>query len=277
MAKKMFAAVVRNFGEKPKIEEVLVPVPGPGQVLIKIMASGVCHTDLHAIDGDWPIKPRLPFIPGHEGTGFVAQAGPGVTSVKEGARVGVAWLHDACGHCEHCLAGWETLCASSAAQGYSVNGCFAEYVLAEADYVTKIPGSLSFLQAAPVLCAGVTAYKGLRESEVRAGQWVVISGVGGLGHMAIQYAKAMGMHVIAVDLSIEKLVLAKKLGADIVLNASSQDPGEEIQRSIGGAHGVLVTAVSPTAFQAGDGHAAPGWYMLAGAGLPPGDFPISIF
>lgn len=273
---KMLAAVVRNFGVMPAIEEVLIPIPGPGQVVVKVMASGVCHTDLHAIDGDWPVKPKLPFIPGHEGAGLVARLGPGVTSLKEGDRVGLPWLHDACGHCDHCLSGWETLCARQRNTGYSVNGCFAEYVLADAAYLVKIPSSLSFLQAAPILCAGVTAYKGLREVAVRPGQWVVISGVGGLGHMAIQYARAMGMHVAGVDLSVEKLSLAMKLGAEVVVNASRQEPGEEIQRIIGGAHGVLVTAVSPAAFKQAMGMLRRGG-TCALVGLPPGDFPVSIF
>ncbi len=245
----MKAAVVQKFGEPLVVQEVPVPSPGPGQALIEIIASGVCHTDLHAADGDWPVKPTVPFIPGHEGAGIVVALGPGVTHLKEGDRVGVAWLHSACGHCEFCLSGWETLCKEQQNSGYSVNGSFAQYAVAQADYLGRIPDNLSFVDAAPILCAGVTTYKGLKETDTRPGDWVVISGVGGLGHVAVQYAKAMGLHVAAVDLGPEKMALAKKLGAEITIDAKTQDPPTEIQKQIGGAHGVLVTAVSTIAFK----------------------------
>ncbi len=161
MAKTMKAAVVHAFGQPLAVEEVPVPTPGPGQVVIKVVASGVCHTDLHAADGDWPVKPTLPFIPGHEGAGTVAALGSGVTSLKEGDRVGVPWLHCACGVCEYCLTGWETLCEQQLNSGYSVNGGFAEYTLAPAAYVGRLPAALDFVAAAPILCAGVTTYQGL--------------------------------------------------------------------------------------------------------------------
>jgi alcohol dehydrogenase, propanol-preferring len=272
----MKAAVVRKFGEPLVVHEVPVPSPGPGQALVEIMASGVCHTDLHAADGDWPVKPTLPFIPGHEGAGTVVALGPGVTHLKEGDRVGVAWLHGACGHCEFCLSGWETLCREQKNSGYSVNGGFAQYAVAQADYLGRIPGNLSFVDAAPILCAGVTTYKGLKETDTRPGQWVVISGVGGLGHVAVQYAKAMGLHVAAVDLGPEKMALAKKLGAEIAIDAKTQDPPAEIQKQIGGAHGVLVTAVSTIAFKQALGMLRRGGTCVLN-GLPPGEFPVSIF
>ncbi|PTL76487.1 zinc-dependent alcohol dehydrogenase [Vitiosangium sp. GDMCC 1.1324] len=275
MQRTMKAAVVRNFGQPLSIEELPTPTPGPGQVLVKVVASGVCHTDLHAAQGDWPVKPALPFVPGHEGAGYVAALGPGVTSLKEGDRVGVPWLHSACGTCEHCITGWETLCGSQKNTGYSVNGGFAEYVLAQASHVGRIPDSVSFADAAPILCAGVTTYKGLKETEVRPGQWVVISGIGGLGHMAVQYAKAMGMRVAAVDLGEEKLALARSLGAEIALDAR-KDPATELQRLIGGAHGVLVTAVSNEAFRQSIGMLRPHG-TCALVGLPPGDFATPIF
>jgi propanol-preferring alcohol dehydrogenase len=275
MQPTMKAAVVRNFGKPLSIEEVPTPRPGAGQVLVKVVASGVCHTDLHAAQGDWPVKPALPFIPGHEGTGYVAAVGAGVTSVKEGDRVGVPWLHGACGACEHCVGGWETLCASQQNTGYSVNGGFAEYVLAQASHVGRIPSSMSFADAAPILCAGVTTYKGLKETEVRPGQWVVISGIGGLGHMAVQYAKAMGMRVAAVDIGEEKLALARSLGAELAVDAR-KEPAAEVQRLIGGAHGVLVTAVSPQAFQQSIGMLRPHG-TCALVGLPPGEFATPIF
>src|SRR4030095_15938159 len=159
--------------------------------LVQITATGVCHTDLHAADGDWPVKPTPPFIPGHEGAGVVVALGRGVTHLKEGDRVGIAWLHSACGHCEFCISGWETLCASQQNSGYSVNGSFAEYALVPADFGGRIPDGLSFVDAGPILCAGVTTYKALKETEARPGEWVVISGAGGLGHIAIQSAKGM--------------------------------------------------------------------------------------
>ena len=232
MAGKMKAAVVHAFGQPLVIEEVDIPAVPPGQVLVRIVASGVCHTDLHAAEGDWPVKPSLPFIPGHEGVGFVAAVGAGVTWVKEGDRVGVPWLHTACGHCEHCITGWETLCDSQQMTGYTVNGGYAEYVLADPSYVGKLPDNLEFAPAAPVLCAGVTVYKGLKELDCKPGDWVVISGIGGLGHMAVQYAKAMGFHVIAVDVADDKLALARSLGADEAINALTQDPVQLVQQQI---------------------------------------------
>jgi propanol-preferring alcohol dehydrogenase len=272
----MQAAVVEKFGAPLAVREVPVPAPGPGQALVQIMATGVCHTDLHAADGDWPVKPTLPFTPGHEGAGIVVALGPGVSHLKEGDRVGIAWLHSACGHCDFCLAGWETLCLEQKNSGYSVDGSFAQYALAQADYLGRIPNNISFVDAAPILCAGVTTYKGLKETGARPGEWVVISGAGGLGHVAIQYAKAMGLHVAAVDLGPEKMALARKLGAEITIDAKTQDPAAEIQKQIGGAHGVLVTAVSTIAFKQAIGMLRRGGTCVLN-GLPPGEFPVSIF
>jgi len=274
--KTMKAAIVEKFGDPLVLREVPIPVPGPGQALVEVVASGVCHTDLHAVDGDWPVKPKLPFTPGHEGAGIVVAVGQGVSYLKEGDRVGIAWLHSACGHCEYCLSGWETLCPEQQNSGYSVNGSFAEYALGQADYLGRIPKNLSFVDAAPILCAGVTTYKGLKQTGARPGEWVVISGCGGLGHVAVQYAKAMGLHVAAVDLGPEKMALARKLGAEITIDAKTQDPVKEIQKQIGGAHGVLVTAVSPIAFKQGVGMLRRGGTCVLN-GLPPGEFPVSIF
>jgi len=206
----------------------------------------------------------------------VVALGSGVTHLKEGDRVGIAWLHSACGHCDYCLSGWETLCPEQQNSGYSVNGSFAQYALAQADYLGRIPKNLSFVDAAPILCAGLTTYKGLKMTETRAGEWVVISGAGGLGHVAIQYAKAMGLHVAAVDLGQEKMALARKLGAEIAIDAKIEDPVKEVQKQIGGAHGVLVTAVSPIAFQQAVGMLRRGGTCVLN-GLPPGEFPVSIF
>jgi len=273
---KMKAAIARVFGEPLTIEEWEVPDPRPDQILVKIAATGVCHTDLHAVKGDWPVKPTLPFIPGHEGVGVVAAVGRDVKRVKEGDRVGIPWLHTACGYCPHCRTGWETLCASQQNTGYSVNGSFAEYALADPNYVGRLPDNLDWGPAAPVLCAGVTVYKGLKETEVKPGEWVAISGIGGLGHMAVQYARAMGMHVAAIDVHPDKLALARSLGAEIAIDARESDPVAELQKRLGGVHGVLVTAVSPAAFEQAFGVLRPHGTMAL-VGLPPGRFAMPIF
>lgn len=272
----MKAAVAHEFGKPLVIDEVPIPEVVPGRILVRVLASGVCHTDLHAVDGDWPVKPMLPLIPGHEGVGVVAAVGDGVNNVKEGDRVGVPWLYSACGCCVHCTTGWETLCESQSNTGYSVNGGFAEYVLADPAYVGHLPAGLGFAAAAPILCAGVTVYKGLKETEVRPGQWVVVSGIGGLGHMAVQYAKAMGMNVVAVDIAQSKLDLARRLGAELTIDGRDPDAVASVQREIGGAHGVLVTAVSPKAFSQAVGMLRRGGTMSL-VGLPPGEFPLPIF
>lgn len=276
MAEKMKAAVVHEFRKPLIIEEVNVPDVPAGRVLVKIVASGVCHTDLHAAEGDWPVKPSLPFIPGHEGVGYVAKAGAGVTRVKEGDRVGVPWLHTACGHCEYCFTGWETLCDGQQNTGYSVNGGYAEYVLADPAYIGVLPDRLDLAAAAPVLCAGVTVYKGLKVFDCKPGDWVAISGIGGLGHMAVQYAKAMGFHVIAVDIADDKLALARSLGADMTVNASNEDAVKAVHSAVRGAHGVLVTAASRAAFAQGVGMLHKRGTMSL-VGLPPGSFDLPIF
>ncbi|WP_118136162.1 alcohol dehydrogenase AdhP [Oceanicella sp. SM1341] len=276
MEKTMKAAVVRDFGKPLVIEEAKVPQVGPGTILVKMAATGVCHTDLHAAEGDWPVKPKPPFIPGHEGVGHVVAVGQGVTHVREGDRVGVPWLYTACGHCKHCLGGWETLCEQQQNTGYSVNGSFAEYVLADPNYVGHLPDNVGFTDIAPILCAGVTVYKGLKVTDTKPGDWVVISGVGGLGHLAVQYAKAMGLNVIAVDIDDGKLALAERLGASLSVNALKADPAAFVKKEIGGAQGVLVTAVSPKAFEQALGMVGRGGTVSLN-GLPPGDFPLPIF
>jgi propanol-preferring alcohol dehydrogenase len=277
MAKHMKAAVVRELGKKLVVDEIPIPEPGLGEVLVKIKATGVCHTDLHAADGDWPVKPTPPFIPGHEGVGEVAALGAGVKRLKEGDKVGIAWLHDACGACEHCLSGWETLCESQHNSGYSFNGSFAEFAIGAADYVAHLPDDVDYNSMAPILCAGVTTYKGIKETEARPGQWLAIAGIGGLGHVAVQYGKAMGLHVAALDIGEDKLALARSVGADVAIDASSPDAVEQVvQATGGGAHGVLVTAVSRTAFPQAIRYARRRGTVTM-VGLPPGDFPTPIF
>jgi len=276
MAKTMKAAVVHEFGKPLLIEEVPIPTPGQGEVLIKVMANGVCHTDLHAAQGDWPARPKLPFIPGHEGAGIVAAVGPGVTHLKEGDPAGVAWLHDACGWCEYCRTGWDALCLGQHNTGYSVNGSFAEYVIGSAPYVGRLPDNADFAAIAPMLCAGVTTYKGIKETEAKPGEWIVISGVGGLGQLAVEYAKAMGLHVAAIDVTEQKLALARASGAEVTVNALAPDAvAQVVEQTAGGAHGALVTAVSPAAFRQAL-HVVRRKGTIALVGLPPGDFAIPI-
>ncbi|GMV30467.1 MAG: zinc-dependent alcohol dehydrogenase [Rhodanobacteraceae bacterium] len=277
MTQMMKAAVVREFGEPLRIEELPVPSPGQGEVLVRLQASGVCHTDLHAADGDWPVKPAVPFVPGHEGTGIVAAVGPGVVHLREGDAVGLPWLHDACGVCEHCVGGWETVCEHQHNTGYGINGTFAEYAIGTADYVARLPAQPDFRALAPILCAGVTTYKGIRETEVRPGQWIAISGIGGLGHIAVQYAKAMGLLVVALDVGPEKLQLALALGADAAIDASADDAVRQVlQATGGGAHGVLVTAVSLAAFRQSLALVRRRG-VVSLVGLPPGDFATPVF
>lgn len=244
----MKAAVCHEFKQPLSIEDVDKPEPGPGEVVIKVEASGLCHTDIHATHGDWPVKPKLPFIPGHEGVGLIESTGPGVTRVSEGDRVSLPWLASACGHCDHCVNGWETLCSHQENAGYSIDGGYAEYMKANADYVGIVPDSVDPFDAAPLTCAGVTTYKAVKVSGVRPSQLMAVFGIGGLGHLAMQYAKVFGATVVAVDLLDEKLDLARDLGADHTINARTSDPVEEIQK-LGGADAAISVATSPRAFE----------------------------
>ncbi len=243
----MRAAVVPGFSQALVIEDRPVPEPGPGQVVVRMEASGLCHTDIHAANGDWPVTPTVPFIPGHEGVGIVTTVGAGVTSPHVGRRVAVPWLGYACGTCQYCLTGWETLCQDQRNTGYSVDGCYAEYFLAEAAFATPVPDGIDPREAAPLTCAGVTTYKAVKVGNVRPGDLVAVSGVGGLGHLAVQYAKIFGGTVAAVDITDEKLQLAKDLGADIVIDARHEDPAE-VLRGHGGADVAIGLAVDDSSF-----------------------------
>jgi alcohol dehydrogenase, propanol-preferring len=243
----MKAAVVRQFGQPLVIEDRPIPEPGHGQITVKMQASGLCHTDIHAANGDWPVKPTPPFVPGHEGVGTVYAVGDGVTSIKVGDVVATPWLGYACGECKHCLTGWETLCLKQQNTGYSVDGCYAEYYLAEAAYAGRVPAGIDPFEAAPLTCAGVTTYKAIKVGNVRPNDLVAISGIGGLGHLALQYAKIFGGTVAAIDITDEKLALAKELGADMVIDARTQDPAA-VLRSYGGADVAVGLAVSDKSF-----------------------------
>ena len=242
----MKAAVVHKFGSPLSIEAIAKPKPGPGQVVVKVETSGLCHTDIHAAHGDWPVKPVPPFVPGHEGVGLVERVGAGVTRLRDGDRVAVPWLGWACGACEACASGWETLCPDAKYTGYTVNGGFAEYVLADAAFVGLVPDGIDPLDAAPLTCAGVTTYKAVRVSGARPSDLVAVFGIGGLGHLAVQYARIAGATVAAVDIVDSKLDIAKHLGAEYGFNAATQDPVAAIQ-ALGGADSAIVLAATPSA------------------------------
>ncbi len=277
MSETMRAAVVPQLGSPLEVRELAIPEPGPFEALVKVEYTGVCHTDLHAAHGDWPVKPTAPFIPGHEGVGTVVAVGDRVERVKVGDAVGNAWLASACGECEYCQTGWETLCESQQNSGYSVDGSFGQYMLVDSRYCPVIPDGVDPAAAAPILCAGVTVYKGLKVTDTKPGEWVLVSGIGGLGHIAVQYAVAMGLRVAAVDVDDSKLELARTHGAEVTVNArTSADPAAEIRAATGGVHGALVTAVNAHAFPQAVGALRRGGTVSL-VGLPPEQFPLDIF
>ena len=245
---KYRAAVVNEFNAPLAVEDVARPALDAGQVLVEVEASGLCHTDIHAAHGDWPVKPSPPFIPGHEGVGIVIELGSGVSEVELGDRVAMPWLGYACGTCDYCVSGWETLCLEQKNMGYSIDGAFGEYAVAYARYVVKVPAGIDPVDAAPLTCAGVTTYKAVKVAGTRSSDMVAVFGVGGLGHLAIQYAAIAGGRVIAVDIVDEKLELARELGAEFTVNAAKEDPVAAIQR-LGGADQAIALAVSPRAFE----------------------------
>ncbi len=263
---RMRAAIVHSFAEPLVLEEVETPLPRAGEVLVRIEASGLCHTDIHAAHGDWPVKPAPPFIPGHEGVGIVEALGAGVTEVALGDRVAVPWLGYACGTCDHCVSGWETLCLEQRNTGYSVDGGFAEYVRASAKFVVRVPAGVDPLDAAPLTCAGVTTYKAVKMSGARSSDLVAVFGIGGLGHMALQYARIAGARVGAVDLQEDKLEHARELGAEFTVNAAAEDPAAAIQ-ALGGADAAIALAVAPKAFREAYGSLKRGGTLVF-VGLP---------
>jgi propanol-preferring alcohol dehydrogenase len=248
----MKAAVVPGFKEPLEIRDVPVPTPGPGQVVVRIEASGLCHTDIHAAHGDWPVKPKMPLIPGHEGVGRVVEVGEGDLQVAVGDRVALPWLGHACGHCRYCVAGWETYCPTPQYMGYTMDGGYAEYTLGYASHVVRVPDGVTSFDAAPITCAGVTTYKALKVAEPKPTEVAMVVGVGGLGHMALQYAAIFGTTVVAVDVEDEKLALAEELGAHHVVDARGDQQNQ--LGALGGVDIAVVTVPSPAAMRAA--HAA---------------------
>ena len=240
----MRASVVTAFDRPMEITERPVPEVGPGEILVRIEASGLCHTDIHAARGEWPVKPAPPFVPGHEGVGLVERVGPGVTEHAVGDRVALPWLGWACGTCTYCVTGWETLCESQRNTGYSIDGAHAEYAVAAARYAVRVPDGVDPFEAAPLTCAGVTTYKAVKVAGVRPGERVAIFGIGGLGHLAQQYAQIFGAETVAVDVTAEKLDLATSLGATHTVDAATTDPVERIT-ALGGVDVAIVLAASP--------------------------------
>jgi propanol-preferring alcohol dehydrogenase len=244
----MRTAVVTSFTSPLEITQRDIPQPGPGEVLVRLETCGLCHTDIHAAHGDWPVKPTVPFVPGHEGVGIVEKLGAGVIDRSVGERVAIPWLGYACGECRYCIDGRETLCERQQNSGYSVDGAFAEYAVASARYVVPVPEGITSLDAAPLTCAGVTTYKALKVARIVPSEKVAVFGIGGLGHLAVQYARILGGSVIAVDIENPKLELARELGADHLVNAAEVDPVDAI-KAIGGADVAVVLAASPRVFE----------------------------
>lgn len=246
----MKAAILRGFGQPLRIEEIPTPSPDPDEVLIKVEACGVCHSDLHIIDGDQAgfkaiTKPAL--IPGHEVVGRVVAKGASVENLSLGDRVGVAWMHASCGICEQCREGLENLCRKFVITGVMVDGGYAQFMRAKASHAVAVPAALEFIEAAPLFCAGVTVYRALRNAGVGSGQRVAVLGIGGLGHLAVQVARAFGAEVLALDVAEDKLELARELGASRAMNASDPQTIKEV-RQLGGMHVAVVTSAAKAAY-----------------------------
>lgn len=235
-------------------KKIAVPKPGPDEVLVNIKYSGVCHTDLHALDGDWPLKRKLPLIGGHEGAGVVVARGELVSDVEVGDHAGIKWLNSSCLSCSFCRVADEPLCPQALLSGYMVDGTFQQYAIGKAAHVARIPRDVSLEAVAPILCAGITAYKGIKESGVRPGQHLAVVGAGGgLGSMALQYARAMGVHAIAIDHGADKARICAELGAAAFVDfAASADLVREVRAATAdgfGPHAVLLVAAAERPFR----------------------------
>ncbi|MEK3799430.1 alcohol dehydrogenase AdhP [Peribacillus sp. FSL H8-0477] len=272
----MKAAVVSSINPgKVEIVDREVPTIGPGQALVDVEYCGVCHTDLHVVKGDFGEVPGR--VPGHEGIGIVKEIANDVTSLKVGDRVSIAWFYQGCGTCEYCLTGRETFCRSVKNAGFSVDGAMAQQCIVQADYAVKVPDGLDPAQASSITCAGVTCYKAIKVADIKPGQWIAIFGCGGLGNLAIQYAKhVFNAKVIAIDINDDKLELSKEVGADLVCNPLTDgDAGAWIQDKVGGAHAAVVTAVSKVAFNQAVNSVRAASKVVA-VGLPPETMDLEI-
>jgi len=242
----MQAAVLTAFGKPLAIRDVPIPTPAAGELVVKLEACGVCHSDRHVQMGDWP-QMDLPKILGHEGVGRVVAVGAGERQVKEGDRVGVPALHGGCGTCRECITGWEALCPAGTRHGYNVDGCFAEYVRVRSGWVPAVPENIDAMAAAPLLCAGVTAYGAVRKARLEAGRLAAVFGCGGLGLYGVQLAKLTGATVVAVDVDEAKLAKARAFGADYAVRADA-DPAAFIKK-LGGADACLNFATTLAVWQ----------------------------
>lgn len=267
-------AIVATEDHKAKVVNKELRPLEYGEALLDMECCGVCHTDLHVKNADFGDVSGV--VLGHEGIGVVKEVGPGVTSLKVGDRASVAWFFEGCGHCEYCISGRETLCRQVKNAGYTADGGMAQECIVTADYAVKVPEGLGSAEASSITCAGVTTYKALKESQVRAGQWLVLFGLGGLGNLALQYAKnVFNMKVAAVDINPGQLDFAKQFGADICLNPETDDVAKIVQEKTGGAHGAVVTAVNKAAFDSAVNAVRAGGTVVA-VGLPVDTMDLSI-
>ncbi|MCX8958687.1 alcohol dehydrogenase AdhP [Erwinia psidii] len=269
----MKAAVVNKDHSVDVVEKTLRTL-AHGEALLKMDCCGVCHTDLHVKNGDF--GDRTGIVLGHEGIGVVKEVGPGVTSLKVGDRASVAWLYQGCGHCEYCTSGNETLCRDVKNAGFTVDGGMAEECIVVADYAVKVPDGLDSAAASSVTCAGVTTYKAVKVSGIQPGKWIAIYGLGGLGNLALQYAKhVFNAKVIAIDVNDAQLQFAREMGADLLINPAKEDAAKVIQEKTGGAHASVVTAVAKAAFNSAVDAMRAGGRVVA-VGLPPESMSLNI-
>lgn len=274
--KEQWAQVIEKTGGPVEYKKIPVAKPGPDEVLVNIKFSGVCHTDLHALNGDWPLPTKLPLVGGHEGAGVVVAVGDLVTDVKIGDHAGVKWLNGSCLACDFCQTADEPLCPKPQLSGYTVDGTFQQYCIAKAAHVARIPKECDLAAVAPILCAGITVYKGLKESGVKPGQWAAIVGAGGgLGSLALQYAKAMGVRTIAIDAGDEKKKMCKELGAEAFVDFStSKNLVADVQKITPdglGPHVVILVAVNEKPFQQAAEYIRPRGTVIC-IGLPAGAY-----
>ncbi|MCJ1351792.1 MAG: alcohol dehydrogenase [Icmadophila ericetorum] len=274
--KMQWAQVIEKTGGPVDYKQIPVQKPGPNEVLVNIKYSGVCHTDLHAVNGDWPLATKLPLVGGHEGAGVVVAKGELVEDIEIGDYAGVKWLNGSCLACDFCQQMDEPLCPKATLSGYTVDGTFQQYCIANANHVARIPKDVDLAAISPILCAGITVYKGLKESGCRAGQTVAIVGAGGgLGSLACQYAKAMGFEIIAIDSGDEKREMTAKLGASKFVDfGTSQNVVKDVQAATDdglGPHAVLLVAVNEKPFQQAAEYVRPRGTVVA-IGLPAGAY-----